>query len=535
MLVGTKKIPYICQQFINTMKYDILVIGGGASGLMAAYSAANSASIKGQSLRVCVLEKMPRPGRKIMITGKGRCNFTNMKDWNAFSAHVRSGSKFLRSAFYSLPPERLADFFGKYGMESVVERGDRAFPASHRSSDVVDTLVNACHGAGVVIQTEAEVTGIEILRSAQDDRRTGQDDAAVIPSLPRNPEFAVRLADGTEHRCAKLIVATGGLSYPTTGSTGDGLRWARELGHIVTPLFPSLTALVPKGYKEILRSAQDDRGANGRISGQNQSETDEKLSGGRIFRDNPPAGQVPLPRHIPREAPLTEFGQKLCGIQLKNVGARLLIQGTEAGAEFGDIDFTDGGIEGPLGFQLSRKAVKALVNGSRVALELDLKPGVSLTELTTRVKELWEDIAKDPRSARIREKERCRILLGKLMPWELIPAFTAAHPEIITLERRGRADTKVWINLVSIAKALKEWRFDITGYVGWERAVITAGGVSLDDVIPKTMESRHVPGLYFCGETLDIDADTGGYNLQLAFCTGRLAGQNAATAANAAA
>ena len=206
------------------------------------------------------------------------------------------------------------------------------------------------------------------------------------------------------------------------------------------------------------------------------------------------------------------------------------MQGQEAGAELGDLDFTDGGIEGPLGFQLSRKGVKSLINGSRVALELDLKPGVSLTELTTRIKELWDEIARDPRSARIREKERCRILLGKLMPWELIPGFTATHPEIITLERRGRTDTKVWVNLVSIAKALKAWHFDIDGYVGWERAVITAGGICLDELYPKTMESRLVPGLYFCGEALDIDADTGGYNLQIAFATGFLAGQKAATA-----
>ena len=460
------------------MKYDILVIGAGASGLMAAYSAAHSAAEKGRDLRVCVLEKMPRPGRKIMITGKGRCNFTNMKDWNAFSAHVRSGSKFLRSAFYSLPPERLAGFFSEHGMESVVERGDRAFPASHRSADVVDALVNACHGVGVIIQTEAEVISIEPIDANGQEMRQ-----------KLSGGFKITLKDGTEHKCGKLIIATGGLSYPGTGSTGDGLRWAGELGHTVTPLFPSLTALVPRGYK---------------------------------------LAPQPLSRHIPRETPLTETGQKFCGIQLKNIGARLLVQGTEAGAEFGDIDFTDGGIEGPLGFQLSRKAVKSLINGSRVALELDLKPGVSLTELTTRIKELWEEIARDPRSARIKEKERCRILLGKLMPWELIPAFTATHPEIITLERRGRADTKVWVNLVSIAKALKEWHFDIDGYVGWERAVITAGGVSLDEIIPKTMESRLVPGLYFCGEALDIDADTGGYNLQLAFCTGWLAGQNAA-------
>ena len=131
-------------------------------------------------------------------------------------------------------------------------------------------------------------------------------------------------------------------------------------------------------------------------------------------------------------------------------------------------------------------------------------------------------------TARLREKEKCRIMLGKLMPWELIPAFVHAHPEIYTLERRGRRDTKLWVNLVSIAKALKEWRFDIAGFVGYERAVVTAGGVSCDDCISKTMESRLVKGLYFCGELLDIDGDTGGYNLQLAFCTGSLAGESAA-------
>ena len=285
-----------------------------------------------------------------------------------------------------------------------------------------------------------------------------------------------------------MIVATGGLSYPATGSTGDGLRWAAELGHRVVPTFPSLTALVPRGYK---------------------IQEDKEL-------------------HIDRSTPLSELGQALCGVQLKNIQLSLIIEGTEVDSEFGDVDFTDGGIEGPVGFQLSRKAVKALVNGSRVSLVLDLKPGVDLTELTVRIKALWEEIGKDPRSRGVREKERCRILLGKLLPRELIPGFMQMHPEILTLERRGRTDTKVWVNLVSIAKALKAWQFDIAGYVGYERAVVTAGGVSTDDFVAKTMESRLVPGLYFCGEVLDIDADTGGYNLQLAFATGALAGASAA-------
>ncbi len=448
------------------MRSEIVVIGAGASGLMAAYHAARALVDAGSAAQVTVLEKMPRPARKVMITGKGRCNFTNVKDWNAFSGHIRSKANFVKSAFYNLPSQAVVDWFESFGMPTVVERGDRAFPASHHASDVVDTLVNACLSRGVKLETEAEVA-----------------------SVGRQPQgFNVKLVDGREWKCARLIVATGGLSYPTTGSTGDGLRWAAELGHKLVPTFPSLTALVPKGYKQ----------------------TEDK------------------DLHIDRSTPLAELGQQLCGIQLKNIQLTLRIEGTEADSEFGDIDFTDGGLEGPVGFQLSRKAVKALVNGSRVSLDLDLKPGVDLTELTVRVKQLWAEIEKDPRSRGVREKERCRILLGKLMPRELIPGFTAMHPEIITLERRGRADTKVWVNLVSIAKALKSWQFDIAGHVGYERAVVTAGGVSTDDFVAKTMESRVVPGLYLCGEVLDIDADTGGYNLQLAFATGALAGLNAA-------
>ena len=454
------------------MKSDILVIGGGASGLMAAYSAARTLCGLDRCDSVTVLEKMPRPGRKIMITGKGRCNFTNVKDWNDFSGHIRSKSGFIKSAFYNLPSEAVVDFFESFGMHTVVERGDRAFPASYHASDVVDTLVSACNSVGVRLETEFEVESV--VRTAAG--------------------FEVKAADGRAYTCRKLIVATGGLSYPGTGSTGDGLRWAAESGHKLTQTFPSLTALVPKGYKEIA----------------------------------PDAPKPSLKGHIPRETPLSELGGRLCGMQLKNVGLQLLVDGCEADSEFGDLDFTDGGIEGPIGFQLSRKAVKAIVNGSAASLVLDMKPGVSLTEVTARVKELWAEIDKDPRSRRLREKERCRILLGKLMPWELIPAFMSLHPEIITLEHRGRTDTKVWVNLIDIAKALKSWRFDLAGFVGYERAVVTAGGVSTDDVVAKTLESRLCPGLHFCGEVLDVDCDTGGYNLQAAFCTGALAGQSAA-------
>ena len=337
------------------MKSDIIVIGAGASGLMAAYGAAGTLAEAGKAANVTLLEKMPRPARKIMITGKGRCNFTNLKDWNEFSAHIRSKANFVKPSFYNLTPQGVIDLLAAYGMPSVVERGDRAYPESHHASDVVDTLVRLCNSRGVKIETETEVSAIAAAEGG----------------------FKLTTADGRSYSCSKLIIATGGLSYPTTGSTGDGLRWAEQTGHSMVPTVPSLTALVPLGYKQTA-----DRGL-----------------------------------HIDRSTPLAPLGEKLCGMQLKNIGVQLLVEGTVAQEEFGDVDFTDGGLEGPVGFQISRKAVKSLINGSRVSVVLDLKSGVELTELTTRIKELWTEVDHDPRSARLHEKEKCRILLGKLMPW----------------------------------------------------------------------------------------------------------------------
>ena len=440
--------------------------------MMAAYSAAKTQNDCGMEVSVTLLEKMPRPGRKIMITGKGRCNFTNVKDWQSFSAHIRTNPNFIKSAFYNMNSEAVIAFFDEYGMRSVVERGDRAFPASYHASEVVDTLVQACSSYGVKIEVEKEVCGVA--------RGEGL--------------FEVACTDGSRYVSKALVIATGGLSYPGTGSTGDGYSWAEGLGHSVKQCFPSLTALVPRGYK---------------------------LDG----------WEPEMKGHIPRSAELSEMGAALCGIQLKNIAVQLFADGVKLQEEFGDIDFTDGGIEGPTGFQLSRKAVKAIVNGARnVSVSLDLKAGVPLTELTQRVKALWSEVDKDPRSAGLREKEKCRILLGKLMPWNLIPAFIMCNPGITTLERRGRSDTKLWVNLNTIASCLKDWNFSIQGYVGYERAVVTAGGVNTDEFIAKTMESRLCKGLYLCGELLDIDSDTGGYNLQTAFSTGCLAGLSAAKA-----
>ena len=431
---------------------DVIVIGAGAAGLMAACGAARTADCK-----VVVLEKMPRPGRKIMITGKGRCNFTNAKPWNEFSQHVHPKPNFLKPSFYNLTSDKMIDFLAEQGMESVVERGDRAFPTSHLASDVVDALLRAAEGAGAEVLCGKEVK--EILRVAQDDREV--------------QGYTVKCSDGSAYSCKKLIVCTGGLSYPKTGSTGDGYKWATEMGHSIKTLFPSLTAIVPKGYKITTVSKG----------------------------------------HIDRSTPRSEIGEMLCGNQLKNVGLSLVVDGNTAEDEFGDMDFTDGGIEGPIGFKISRKCVNSIINGSKVFVVIDLKPAVDLEDLTVRINTLWNEIAKDKRSANKLYKDRFKVLLTKVLPMQLIPGFTKLNPNI---------DHK------SLPKALKNWKMEIEGYVGYERCVVTAGGVSQEEVSPKTLESKLIPGLYFAGEVLDLDADTGGYNLQAAFSTGYLAGISAA-------
>lgn len=441
---------------------DIIIVGGGAAGLMAAAGAAGHCSSKGMDAKIIVLEKMGRPGRKIMITGKGRCNFTNLKNWNEFSEHIHPKPGFLKSAFYNLTSEKMIDFLAEQGMESVVERGDRAFPSSQLASDVVDALLKAAEGAGAEVLCGKEVDKVS---------RTGQ--AGV-------DDFQVNCTDGSCYVCSKLIICTGGLSYPKTGSTGDGYGWAKDMGHSLRPLFPSLTAIVPSGYKDITISGKGSEVGKG---------------------------------HIDRSTPLSETGNMLCGNQLKNVGLSIIIDGNTAAEEFGDLDFTDGGLEGPIGFKVSRKCVNALMNGSRVQAIIDMKPAVEIEDLQARIAALWNEIAKDKRSANKLYKDRFKILLTKVLPMQLIPGFVKMNPN---------ADHK------SLAKALKGWKMDMEGYVGYERCVVTAGGVSQDEMTPKTLESRLVPGLYFAGEILDLDGDTGGYNLQIAFSTGYLAGSSAA-------
>ena len=459
---------------------DIIIIGAGAAGLMAAAGAAETFAKNGIEGKVIVLEKMPRPGRKIMITGKGRCNFTNVKPWNEFSSHIHPKPNFLKPSFYNLTSERMLDFLQEHGMEAVVERGDRAFPASHLASDVVDALVRAAEGAGAEVLCNKEVIGIA--GQAGNDGRASDGE--------RN--FTIECKEGSVYSCRKLIICTGGLSYPKTGSTGDGYGWAKEMGHSVRPLFPSLTAIVPKGYKDLSTVLEmTKKGEDMTLKGDGSQ----------------------LKGHINRSTPLSEIGEALCGNQLKNVGLSIFVDGNEAQNEFGDLDFTDGGLEGPIGFKVSRKCVNAITNGSKVTAVMDMKPAVDLEDLTVRIGTLWNEVCKDKRNANKLYKDRFRVLLTKVLPMSLIPAFTKMNPN---------ADHK------TLAKALKAWKMEIAGFVGYERCVITAGGVSLEELTAKTLESKMVPGLYFAGEVLDLDADTGGYNLQTAFSTGYLAGISAA-------
>ena len=400
--------------------YDITIVGGGAAGLFAA--ATLSSYIKeGNSLNVLLLEKMHRCGLKIGITGKGRCNLTNTKPWNEFSTHIHPKNIFLKNSFYAKSNMAVMEFFEGIGLPLVVERGDRVFPQSMKALDVVATLERHISSGGIEIRKNSPVVEIS--------------------HLPDN--FVISTREG-QIRSRAIIIATGGMSYPTTGSSGDGYAFAKGLGHKITPCFPSLTALTPKNYRE-------------------------------------------------------EF----YGISLKNVSVQLVVNGDVVQEEFGDLDFTNGGIEGPIGFKVSRKGVHSIINGQRVELRLDMKPAVTEKQLQERINRELAQIKGD----------QLKGLLHKLLPGSLVKLFIE--------ENRG-------IAVSNLHQRLKCWSFPIAGYVGYERCVVTAGGVSLQEVSQKSMESKLVEGLYFAGEVLDLDGDTGGYNLQIAFSTGAMAAASAA-------
>ncbi len=387
------------------MQPSLAIVGGGPAGMMAAIRAAETL---GSGVQVVLFDKNDRLGRKIYLTGKGRCNLTNRRSWEDFAPHIHPNQRFLQNAFRAFSNEEVIRFFeSELGVPTVTLQGQRVYPASLVAGDVARALERRVRELGV-------------------DVRYG----ATVGSLAELSDFQA------------VIIATGGKSYPVTGSTGDGYRFAEEAGHTVTTVFPSETALLPRAYDP-----------------------------------------------------------DLPGMEMKNVGLHLYVDRSLVQSEQGDFNFTADGLESGIAYHLSRRAVWALVNGQRVDIVLDLKPALTEAQLAAR-------LAREPRHPRLD-----RGFLRSFLPDALIQPFLRANPDL-TIE--------------NLPKRLKSWNFRIDDYKGYDRAVVTAGGVSLKEIVPKTMASRLRPGLFFCGEVLDLDGDTGGYNLQIAFSTGALAGASAA-------
>ena len=422
--------------------YDIAIVGAGAAGLFAASYLTHSLSGATHKPSVIIIEKMPRPGRKLNITGKGRCNLTNARMWDEFSVHIHPNQSFLKSSFYNLSSSQTVDYFEKLGLPLTVERGQRVFPKSMRAMDVTDSLVNSIKRGGIVeFLTNSPV---ERINYSEQERRFS---VQYLSSADSKPDTI----------CAKrILLTTGGLSYPSTGSTGDGYTFAKELGHTITPLYPSLTALIPANYSKIFNTSHK---------------------------------------------PLT----------IKNVALSLKVDGNIVQEEFGDVDFTSGGLEGSLGFRVSRKGVIALSNNSKVQVVIDFKPSISLEKLSTRISTLASS-SKELKGGEIKR------VLKQLLPNEIINPFLT----FLSISK-SQSINMLQLSTTELAGYLKNYTLNIVGNVGYERAVVTSGGVSLKEISSRTMESKLVAGLYFAGELLDIDADTGGYNLQCAFSSAALA------------
>ena len=402
----------------------VAVIGAGASGLTAAYAAARNGN------DVTVFEKNEKCGKKIYITGKGRCNLTNAVPPQEFLQNVVNNAKFLTSAIYSFTPDDMIALLESNGLRLKTERGNRVFPLSDKASDVTKCLEKLCKDNGVNFKFNSEVDKIEVLNSTVSDI----------------------IVNNTRLFFDKVIICTGGVSYPATGSTGDGLKFASETGHAVVPVKPALCGLELKG---------------------------------KLFSD-------------------------LQGLSLRNVTLSVLYDGKIIRNLFGEMLFTHFGISGPI--VLTASSLINRLDLNRVLLSLDFKPYLSDEQLDERI---LRDFADSP------NKSLFSIMKG-LMPSSLIAEIAG----------RGGLDLNKKVNSVtrseraSLVKVLKNFEMRVSALRPFEEAIITSGGVSVKDVNPKTMESKLISGLYFCGEVLDVDALTGGFNLQIAFSTGFAAGNS---------
>lgn len=403
----------------------VLVVGGGAAGMFAAIFAAYNGN------EVHIFEKNEKLGKKLFITGKGRCNITNASDMETLFGSVVTNSKFLYSSFYGYTNQDVVDFFERIGVKTKIERGNRVFPVSDHSSDVIGGLTRELHRLGVEIHLHTEVRKV-----------VGKERFAYL-----------ELRNGAKVTGDACIVATGGFSYQTTGSTGDGYRFAKELGHQVTEILPSLVPLVIK----------------------------------------------------------EEYVKELQGLSLRNVEATVYDGKKKLYNDFGEMLFTHYGVSGPLMLSASSYIAKK-VREKELKLVIDLKPALTFEQLDQRVlRDFEENINKQFKNA-----------IQKLFPSKLIPVMLAVSdidPEkkvnLITKEERQQ-----FVNLI------KNFTLTISGLRDFNEAIITKGGVKVKEIYPATMESKLVQNLYFVGEVLDLDALTGGFNLQIAWSTGYAAGSS---------
>lgn len=411
----------------------VAVIGGGAAGMFAAIAAA------GAGHQVDLYEKNEKLGKKIYITGKGRCNLTNACDMETLFDSVCTNRKFLYSAFYGFTNRDAIDFFEGCGMKTKTERGNRVFPVSDHSSDVIAALSGELRRRGVKIHLNAEVKELELKKLELEKPQKEKQVRGLL------------LADGTVVAADAVVVATGGLSYATTGSTGDGYRFAREAGHTVTELSPSLVPLVVQ----------------------------------------------------------EEDAKRMQGLSLKNVQVSICDGKKVLYEDFGEMMFTHFGVTGPLILSASSQIQKKLKEHN-LSMKIDLKPALSMEQLDARILREFEN----------NKNRQFKNILGTLFPAKMIP---------VIIERSGIPAEKAIHDISreerqALISATKEFGLTITGLRGYNEAVITRGGVSVKEVLPSTMESRMVSGLYFAGEVLDLDAVTGGFNLQIAWSTGYAAG-----------
>jgi len=410
-------------------KMKIVVVGGGPSGIMAAIRA------KAFGQEIILLEKKSTLGNKLLLSGKGRCNLTNTEDLPDFLKRFSKNGDFLRDAFKKFFNQELIAFFEERGLKLKVERQKRVFPQSDRSSSILKVLENELIKAGVQVVFRSEVVDL-IVSSGQ--------------------VKGVRLENGRNILCDRVILASGGASYSFTGSDASGINIARKLGHAIVPL---QAGLIPLDVKQ-------------------------------------------------------NYVKKLEGLTLRNIKLRFSDAERQIVSEIGELIFTASGISGPLVITLSGKVIDLFAPGKTVFVDIDLKPALSIQQLDARLL----------REFKLNSKKSIKNMLKELLPLRLIMVFTEAAG-IDPLKKCSQIRQEEREKIISW---LKGFRLEVSGPRPIEEGMVTRGGVSLKQINPRTMESRLIKGLYFCGEMMDVDADTGGFNLQAAFSTGYLAGESAA-------